>query len=81
MQALKLSHKSISEHAQASHAQLAYTKLSDGLIDLFPKPRYFQVHFQYLHENNVQLQLELKQLKTSVAQVDEKIERLLAMLG
>ena len=51
------------------------------LIDLFPQPRYFQVHFQYLHENTCQIQDELIQLKASVAQVDEKLERLLALLN
>jgi hypothetical protein len=54
---------------------------SDDLIDRFPNPRYFQVHFQYIHDNNLQLRNELAQLKDSMAQADKKIERLLALLS
>ena len=51
------------------------------LIDLFPQPRYFQVHFQHIHENVYLLQNELTQLKDQVAQVDDKLGRLLALLS
>jgi len=53
----------------------------DDLIDLFPLPRYFQVHFQHVHENTHNLQGELAQLKDNVAKVDEKLERLMAQLS
>ncbi len=53
----------------------------DDLIDLFPLPRYFQIHFQNVHENNHELQNELAQLKQYVARVDDKLERLLALLS
>lgn len=53
----------------------------DDLIDLFPLPRYFQVHFQHIHENAQDLQGELVQLKDYVAKVDEKLERLMALLS
>jgi hypothetical protein len=53
---------------------------TDDLINRFPFPRYFQVHFQHIHENNLQLRNELTQLKDSVAQADKKIELLLALL-
>jgi hypothetical protein len=54
---------------------------TDDLVANFPSPRYFQVHFQHIHENNHQLRSELAQLKDSVAQADNKIERLLALLS
>jgi allophanate hydrolase subunit 1 len=54
---------------------------TDNLVDCFPSPRYFQVHFQHIHENNLQLRNELAQLKDSVAQTDKKIERFLALLS
>jgi hypothetical protein len=58
-----------------------FTKTEDDLIDLFPQPRYFQVHFQHIHENAHDLQDKLVQLKDYVAKVDEKIDRVLALLG
>jgi hypothetical protein len=54
---------------------------NDDLIDLFPLPRYFQVHFQHVHENAHDLHGELAQLKDYVAKVDEKLERLMAVLN
>lgn len=56
-------------------------KAEDDLIDLFPLPRYFQVHFQHVHENTHDLQGELVQLKDYVAKVDEKLERLMVLLN
>ena len=56
-------------------------KSDDDLIDLFPLPRYFQVHFQHLHENTHDLQGELAQLKDYVTKVDEKLERMMALLS
>jgi hypothetical protein len=77
MQTLKLSQALTSAAALKDR----YSWKDNGLIDLFPKPQYFQVHFQHTHENTHQLQDELLQLKASVAQVDEKLERLLALLS
>jgi flagellar basal body rod protein FlgF len=56
-------------------------KQDDDLIDLFPLPRYFQVHFQHVHENTHNLQGELAQLKDYVVKVDEKLERLMTHLS
>lgn len=55
-------------------------KSDDDLIDLFPLPRYFQVHFQHVHENTQDLQSELIALKDYVVKVDEKLEHLMALL-
>ena len=56
-------------------------KMTDDPIDLFPLPRYFQVHFQHIHENNHAIQRELVQLKDYAAKVDQKIEYLVALLS
>lgn len=52
----------------------------DGLIELFPSSRYFQVHFQHIHENTDALHKELKQLKQNTAALDAKLDRVLALL-
>ena len=54
--------------------------IEDDLIDLFPLPRYFQVHFEHIHQNNRVVNGELEQLRQAIAKVDEKMERLLALL-
>jgi hypothetical protein len=56
------------------------SKKAKPLLDQFPKSRYFQVHFQHSHENARLLREELTQLKVSVAELDAKLEVLLARL-
>jgi Mg2+ and Co2+ transporter CorA len=77
MQTLKLSQVLNSEPALTD----GYSDKDDDLSDRSPKPQYFQVHFQHIHENIHQLQDELVQLKDAVAHLDEKLERLLAVLN
>ena len=50
---------------------------NDDLIDLFPSPRYFQVHFQHLHDNTENNQAELARLKDHLAKVEDKLDRLM----
>jgi len=80
MEKLKLVQKSKSVKIPAKTSKKRNIKKDDDLIDLFPLPRYFQVHFQHVHENTHDLQGELVQLKDYVAKVDEKLERLMALL-
>jgi hypothetical protein len=77
METLKLVQKS----KNSKNPKARSIKTEDDLIDLFPLPRYFQVHFQHVHENTHDLQGELVQLKDYVARVDEKLERLMALLN
>lgn len=77
METLKLVQKS--KNAKLSKKRSINTE--DDLIDLFPLPRYFQVHFQHVHQNTHDLQGELAQLKDYVAKVDEKLEHLMALLS
>ncbi len=81
MEVLKLVQESKSGNIPAKIAKNRSVKKDDDLIHLFPLPRYFQVHFQHVHENTQALQGELTQLKDYVAKVDEKLERLMALLS
>ncbi|MDI1276563.1 hypothetical protein [Methylobacter sp.] len=81
MKTLKLVQESKGVKLPAKTSKNRDVKKDDDLIDLFPLPRYFQVHFQHVHENSHDLQGELVQLKDYVAKVDEKLERLMALLS
>lgn len=81
MKTLKLVQESKGVKSPAKTSKNRTIKADDDLIDLFPLPRYFQVHFQHVHENTQDLQGELIQLKDYVAKVDQKLERLMAMLS
>lgn len=81
MKTLKLLQEPKSEKIPPKMSDDRSVNKDDDLIDLFPLPRYFQVHFQHIHENTHDLQGELVQLKQNVAKVDEKLERLMALLS
>jgi hypothetical protein len=64
----------------------------DDLIDLFPLPRYFQVHFEHIHDNihdvqgklnhlNHDMQSQLDQLKQTLAALEGNLDRFIALLG
>jgi len=80
MEKLKLVQKPKNGKVPAKVSKSRSVKKDDDLIDLFPHSQYFQVHFQHIHENAHDLQNELAQLKNYVAKVDEKLERLIALL-
>ncbi|HEY8097547.1 MAG TPA: hypothetical protein VIE65_15865 [Methylobacter sp.] len=81
MKTLKLVQKAKDANSPAKMSKARRVTEKDDLIDLFPLPRYFQVHFQHVHENSHDLQGELAQLKDYVAKVDEKLERMMALLN
>jgi len=81
MEKLKLVQKPKSVKTSAKTAKDRNITKDDDLIDLFPLPRYFQVHFQHVHDNAHDLQAELSQLREYVAKVDEKLDRLMALLS
>ena len=56
-------------------------KKEDDLIDLFPLPRYFQVHFEHIHENTHDVQGKLDRLAQTLATVESKLDRFIALLG
>lgn len=81
MKTLKLVQKDKDANRPAKMSKARNVTESDDLIDLFPLPRYFQVHFQHVHENTHDLQGELAQLKDYVTKVDDKLERMMALLS
>jgi len=81
MQGLNLVQELKSKSTSAGLSKDACVKEEDDSIELFPRPRYFQVHFQYLHKNIHELNGELVQLKSYVASVDEKLVSIMAQLN
>jgi hypothetical protein len=78
--------------ALSVNAEKRSIKNEDDLIDLFPLPRYFQVHFEHIHDNthdvqgklnhlNHDLQSQLDQLKQTLATMEGKLDRFIALLG
>ena len=64
----------------------------DDLIDSFPLPRYFQVHFEHIHDSthdlrgkldhlNHDMQSQLDQLKKTLTKLEDKLDRYMVLLG
>ena len=53
---------------------------ADHPVDQFPSSRYFQVHFQHLHENNQRLQQQVAQLEQQVTMLSRKLEQVNMLL-
>ncbi len=49
--------------------------------DQFPNSRYFQVHFQHLHESNQQLQNQMRHLEHCLAHLNFNLEHLTILLS
>jgi hypothetical protein len=80
MEALKLASKSKNNvTALTRKSQIAeYGQLTEAeLLKLFPLPRYFQVHFQYLHDNTTEFKTELDDLKKTAQQLNDKLDFLI----
>jgi hypothetical protein len=85
-------YKHTNELTRSVNHETRSIKKEDDLIDLFPLPRYFQVHFEHIHDNthdvqgklthlNHDIQSQLDQLKQSLAQMEGKLDRFIALLG
>jgi L-lysine 2,3-aminomutase len=81
MKTLKLVPKSKADKIQTKHHKNRPMELDDDLIELFPQSRYFQVHFQHMHENTHELKSELAKLRDYVATVDKKLEQMMVLLS
>ncbi len=51
------------------------------LLASFPLPRYFQIHFQHIHERTDQVHQELTELKIYVNNLETKLDALLMLLA
>ncbi len=77
---LTLSLETKSEHQLAKRIRpVNQNKIKGDELEYFPLPRYFQTHFQYIHENTHSAQRELKQLQQYLATIEAKLETLLTM--
>ncbi len=56
-------------------------KKDDDLIDLFPLPRYFQIHFEHVHDNARDMQGKIDLLTQTLAKVEAKLDRFITLLG
>ncbi len=52
----------------------------EELLELFPLPRYFQIHFGHIHDNTEQAMRQLDELKQRIERVEEKLDQLLAVM-
>jgi hypothetical protein len=52
----------------------------DDLLASFPLPRYFQVHFQHIHERTDNINQELTELKVYVNRLEAKLDAMLILL-
>lgn len=81
MEALKLVQEqksNITDISKRPEAVNDYSQLSElELINLFPLPRYFQIHFQHLHDNIETLKADTQSLKRSVLEMNTKLDLLL----
>ncbi len=84
-------HRHNTEPTQPLTSEKRSIKKDDDLIDLFPLPRYFQVHFEHIHDSthDVQgklthlthdIQSQLDHLKETLAKVEGKLDRLNELL-
>jgi hypothetical protein len=85
-------HKDKNEPSQLENPEKHSIKQGDDLIDLFPLPRYFQIHFEHIHDNtydvqgklkhlNHDLQSQLDQLGQTLAKVEGKLDGIITLLG
>ena len=81
MSALHLSHQHSVKRETVKTPQQCELNEQDDLLQSFPLPRYFQVHFQHIHERTDAVHQELAELKTHVHQLESKLDALLMLLA
>lgn len=81
MSSLKLLQEHTPKSANVKATKTRRISTEDDLVDLFPTARYFQIHLRHIHDNNEAMQVELQQLKVIIATLDNKVDRLLALVS
>lgn len=71
----KYSVKTIDHHIDNSQSANA------NIDALFPLPRYFQVHFEYIHDNMAEFHHQADQLQQRINELNAKLDRVLRLLG
>lgn len=49
----------------------------EELLEQFPLPRYFQIHFNHVHENCEQVKQQFHELTQRAERIEQKLDRLL----
>jgi hypothetical protein len=80
MSALNLLHQHKVKHQRVKTPKQCEQQAHDDLLESFPLPRYFQVHFQHIHERTDNVHQELGELKMYVNKLEAKLDRLLMLL-
>ena len=80
MSALNVSHPHKVKHQVLNSPEPYAQQEQDNLLQSFALPRYFQVHFQHIHERTDAVHRELAELKTHVHQLESKLDALLMLL-
>lgn len=80
MSAIYLSPKSKPKRSANKKAKKIEQQERDDLLAVFPLPRYFQIHFQHIHERNENIHQELCDLKHKANQLESRLDELLMLL-
>lgn len=80
MSALNVSHPHKVKQQVLNSPEPYAQQEQDNLLPSFPLPRYFQVHFQHIHERTDAVHRELAELKIHVHQLESKLDALLMLL-
>ena len=81
MSALNLSHRRNVKGQIVKTAKPYTQEDNDDLLSSFPLPRYFQIHFQHIHERTDNVHQELAELKLYVNKLETKLDALLLLLN
>jgi hypothetical protein len=81
MSALNLSHRRNVKGQIVKTTKPYAQEDNDDLLSSFPLPRYFQIHFQHIHERTDNVHQELAELKLYVNKLETKLDALLLLLN
>lgn len=81
MSAVNLSKTSKHKRKTVNSVEQRVLQEHDDLLDLFPLPRYFQVHFQHIHDRTGNFHKELTDLKLYVNNLETKLDALLMLVS
>jgi|GEM_PF-2517296 len=77
----KLSLQTTKRKSVLAKSQKKQLRKADVLIDSLPLPRYFQMHFEYIHDNTQELRAQVNQLTQTLAHLENKLDQLLGALA
>ncbi len=80
MSALNLSQQHKVKRQLVKNSQQYEREDHDNLLESFPLPKYFQVHFQQIHERTDDVYQELAELKDYVYRLEIKLDLLIKLL-